>query len=206
MGGKRALVIIDLQNDFLEGGSLEVPGGVAAVDGVNALRARAKFDVVCYTVDWHPRSHCSFAANHSLEPFSQKDIDGRMHTLWPVHCVQDTPGAELHKDLCIEESDIRVEKGTDERYESYSGVKDIAGHSTGLSERLQKLGVTEVICCGVATDYCVKETALDMKNAGFATTVLSDCIRGVAPDTSAAALKQLEEAGVQLVESSAIAA
>lgn len=99
-----------------------------------------------------------------------------------------------------------MEKGKDERYESYSGVKDVAGNSTGLAERLHSMGVTEVVCCGVATDYCVKETAMDMKSSGFTTTVLTDCARGVAPETSTAAVAALEAAGVLLVDSADICA
>ena len=92
-----------------------------------------------------------------------------------------------------------MEKGRDERFESYSGVQDVAGNSTGLSEKLKNIGVREVFCCGVATDYCVKETALDFHAKGFVTHVVTDCIRGVAPTTSEAALQALSDAGVKLV-------
>ncbi len=193
-----ALILVDIQNDFLPGGALAVPDGDAIIPVVNRLQT--EFPLVVATQDWHPANHGSFAANHpGRKVYEQIDLNGLPQTLWPVHCVQHTPGAELAPTL--ERSRIaRVfQKGTDPAIDSYSGFFD-NGHrrATGLGEWLKKQAVEAVCVCGLATDYCVKFTALDAMELGFRTTVLGDACRGVnlRPTDVADALAELKRAGV----------
>jgi len=168
------LVIVDLQNDFLPGGTLAVPEGDAVVPVANKLQE--SFDLVVATQDWHPANHGSFAANHpARKPFEQIELDGLSQTLWPVHCVQGTKGAELSPDL-RRDSIVKIfPKGTDPVIDSYSGFFD-NGHrkATGLGDWLKSKRVTEVFVCGLATDYCVKFTALDAVSLGFKTNLVED--------------------------------
>lgn len=181
--GKDALVIVDLQNDFCPGGALPVPAGDEIVPTVNLLVR--KFERVFTTQDWHPADHISFHEQGGP---------------WPPHCVQNTPGAELHPGLNAPQA-RRILKGTDAHQEAYSGFQ-----GTALAEELRHLGVKRVFLCGLATDYCVKATALDALANGFEVIVVSDAIRGVDvnPGDSAAALKELTSAGAVLVPSTAI--
>src|SRR5580658_426764 len=174
-----ALILVDIQNDFLPGGALEVPDGDAIISVANRLQA--KFPLVVATQDWHPANHGSFAANHpGKKVFEQIDLNGLPQTLWPVHCVQGTFGAELAPELQRERIAKIFPKGTDPDIDSYSGLFD-NGHrkSTGLGEWLKASGVTEVFVCGLATDYCVKFTALDAAQMGFKTHFIEDASRGV---------------------------
>ena len=205
MSGKRALIIVDLQPDFMPGGPLAVAEGDQIIPTVLELLPR--FDVVVATQDWHPANHGSFAANHKdRSPGEVIDLHGLSQVMWPVHCVQHTPGAELVAPLRARESSIaRVfQKGTDPEIDSYSGFYDNGKRkSTGLGEWLREQGVTEVAVCGLALDYCVKFTALDAVGLGFRTTVITDATRAVNldPGDGARALDQLAAAGVELVHS-----
>jgi nicotinamidase/pyrazinamidase len=190
----RALIVVDIQNDFLPGGALAVPKGDSIISVVNQLQEL--FPVVVATQDWHPAHHGSFAANHpGKRPFDQIQLSGMPQTLWPVHCVQDTPGAALAANL------------NKERIDSYSGFFD-NGHrkATGMAEWLQSAGVTEVSICGLATDYCVKFTALDAVSLGFRTHLIEDATRGVnlKPDDVANAVKGMKGAGVIVLQSAQI--
>jgi len=199
----KALILVDIQTDFLPGGALAVPDGAAIIPVVNRLQA--KLPLVVATQDWHPANHGSFAANHpGNNVFEQIDLNGLPQTLWPVHCVQGTPGAELATGLQRERIAKIFPKGTDAGIDSYSGLND-NGHrkSTGLGEWLKAKGVTEVFVCGLATDYCVKFTALDAAQMGFKTFFIEDASRGVnlQPDDVKNAAAEMNRAGITTVQS-----
>lgn len=199
----KALILADIQNDFLPGGALAVPHGDEIIPAANRLQAL--FPVVVATQDWHPPNHGSFAASHpGRKEFDQVELNGLRQTLWPVHCVENTRGAELASALNRERI-IRVfRKGTDADMDSYSGLYD-NGHrkSTGLGEWLRALGVAEVFVCGLTTDYCVKFTALDAVQAGFRTYLVEDASRGVnlGPDDVKNSVEEMKRAGVVVVQS-----
>jgi nicotinamidase/pyrazinamidase len=199
----KALILIDIQTDFLPGGALAVPDGDAIIPVVNRLQV--KFSLVVATQDWHPVNHGSFAANHpGKSVFEQIDLNGLPQTLWPVHCVQGTPGAELATGLHREHIAKIFPKGTDASIDSYSGLND-NGHrkSTGLGEWLKAKGVAEVFVCGLATDYCVKFTALDAAQMGFKTFFIEDASRGVnlQPNDVANAVAEMNRAGIEVIQS-----
>lgn len=173
----RALIIVDFQNDFTPGGALAVPDGDAIAGNLNTLAASGDYDLVVATRDWHPADHSSFAANGGP---------------WPVHCVQGTEGAELHPALDRSKLDVIVDKGQAVDTDGYSGF---AG--TDLEALLREHGITQVTVTGLATDYCVKNTALDALGAGFAVTVDSTAVRGVEiePGDSERALADVRAAG-----------
>lgn len=175
----RALILVDIQNDFVPGGALGVDDGDAVVPIANALAP--KFDLVVATQDWHPADHGSFASNHDgRTPGEVTELDGLAQVLWPDHCVQGTFGAQFVDELDTSNIARVFQKGTDVAIDSYSGFFD-NGHrkSTGLADYLREQGVDEVVVVGIATDYCVKWTALDAVSEGFAATVVRDGVRGV---------------------------
>jgi nicotinamidase/pyrazinamidase len=176
----RALIIVDFQNDFCPGGALAVPGGDEIADRLNLLGASSDYDLVVATRDWHPPDHGSFAEQGGP---------------WPVHCVAGTPGAELHPALDREPIDEIVDKGQDPGTEGYSGFE-----ATGLETLLRDRGIDQVTVVGLATDYCVKNTALDALREGFAVTVDSNAVRGVEvePGDSERALAELRAAGASV--------
>ncbi len=186
---KRALVVVDVQRDFCAGGALAVPDGDAVVAPINSLMAkfRATGEPIFLTRDWHPADHSSFA-----------DQGG----LWPPHCVAGTTGAEFHDDLVVQDDLTVVSKATEREGDAYSGFQ-----GTDLGAQLLAAGISEVLVCGLATDYCVKATALDAVNAGLSTTVLTDAIRGVEvqPGDTQVALDELLAAGAKLADSSNLA-
>jgi len=200
----RALILVDIQNDFLPGGALPVPDGDKVIPLINRLQAA--FPLVVATQDWHPANHGSFTANHpGKKVLEQIDLNGLRQTLWPVHCVQGTAGAELAPDLQRARIAKIFPKGTDAGIDSYSGFFD-NGHrrGTGLGEWLRAHGATEVFVCGLATDYCVKFTALDAAQLGFKTSFIADASRGVnvQPDDVNRAMAAMNDAGVTTVQSS----
>ena len=199
---KKALILVDIQNDFCPGGHLAVPDGDAVVDVANRLQAG--YDLVVATQDWHPKGHESFASVHGKQPGEMIDLHGLNQVLWPDHCVQGTSGAEFHASLDMARVAKVFRKGTDRAIDSYSGFFD-NGHrrATGLGDFLKAEGVTDVDVIGLATDYCVKFTALDAHAQGFATRVLEDACRGVelAPGDVARALDDLRAAGVTVTRS-----
>ena len=202
----KTLILVDIQNDFLPGGALGVPDGDVIILIVNQLQA--VFPLVVATQDWHPANHGSFAANHPGKAvFQQFDLNGLPQTLWPVHCVQGTPGAELAPGLQRDRIAKIFPKGTDAGIDSYSGLFD-SGHrkSTGLGEWLKDKGATEVYVCGLATDYCVKFTALDAAHMGFKTCFIEDASRGVnlQPNDVANAIAEMNRTGVVTVQSADI--
>jgi nicotinamidase/pyrazinamidase len=187
---KTALVVVDVQNDFADPkGSLYVKGGEEVIPAINdeIERALSAHALVVYTQDWHPES----------TPHFRKDGG-----IWPVHCVQETWGAELHRDLRVAGGVVR--KGADGA-DGYSGfsVRDPRSgdvSATELGAMLRAAGIERVVVCGLATDYCVVETALDARRLGFATTVLSEAIRAVdlQPGDGERAIRRMREAGVQV--------
>jgi len=200
----RALVLVDIQNDFLPGGALAVPHGDEVIAVAN--RVATTFDLVVATQDWHPRDHGSFAANHPGKKVGDViDMHGLPQVLWPVHCVQGTAGAEFAPALDASRVRRVFQKGTDPAIDSYSGFFD-NGHrrSTGLADYLREQGVTQVFVMGLATDYCVKFTALDAVRAGLKTTLIEDGCRGVnlRPGDSEAAVAEMRAARVEVLRSS----
>ena len=173
----RALLIIDFQNDFTPGGALAVSDGDTIAPKINALAASGDYDLVVATRDWHPADHHSFKAQGGI---------------WPVHCVAGTQGAQLHPDLDRTKVDVVVDKGQAVDTNGYSGFE-----GTDLDELLRERGITQVTVVGLATDYCVKNTALDALKAGFQVTVDSSAARGVEvqPGDSEAALAEVRAAG-----------
>ncbi|HEV2692569.1 MAG TPA: bifunctional nicotinamidase/pyrazinamidase [Verrucomicrobiae bacterium] len=202
----KALILVDIQNDFLPGGALAVRDGDAIIPTVNRLQAA--FPLVVATQDWHPANHGSFAANHpGKSAFTQIDLNGLSQTLWPVHCVQGTPGAELAPGLQRDRIAKIFPKGTDAGIDSYSGLFDNGQRkSTGLGEWLKGQGVTEVFVCGLATDYCVKFTALDAARLGFKTHFIEDASRGVnlQSDDVKNSMAEMRRAGIVINQSSDI--
>jgi nicotinamidase/pyrazinamidase len=194
----RVLILVDIQNDFLPGGALAVSDGDAVIRAANKLQSA--FPLVVATQDWHPVNHGSFAVNHpGKQVFEQIDLNGLPQTLWPVHCVQGTAGAELAPGLQRDHIAEVFRKGTDPWIDSYSGFFD-NGHrkATGLGDWLKARGVTEVHVCGLATDYCVKFTALDGVGLGFKTHLIENACRGVnlRPNDVKDAIEEMRRAGV----------
>jgi len=199
----RALIIVDIQNDFVPGGALAVADGDAVVPVAN--RVMDCFDLIVATRDWHPEGHGSFALSHpGTKPGDVIDLNGLEQVLWPVHCVQDTKGADFVQGLDISRVEKIFVKGIDPGIDSYSCFYD-NGHlrNTGLGEYLRERGVDEVYLLGLATDYCVKYSALDAVALGFRTYVILDGCRGVdlSPGDIGKAVNVMKDAGVTIVTS-----
>lgn len=200
----KALLLIDIQNDFLPGGRLAVPDGDAIIPIINALQPQ--FDLVVATQDWHPAGHQSFASSHAgRSQFEQIDLHGLPQVLWPDHCTQASPGAALAPALRTEQVEAIFRKGTNAEIDSYSAFFD-NGHrkSTGLADYLRGRQVREVYVAGLAGDYCVYYSALDALAAGFSTFVITDATRAINADGFRAALADLQAKGAKLLESSAL--
>jgi nicotinamidase/pyrazinamidase len=174
-----ALILVDLQNDFLPGGALAVPHGDEVIPLANKLQRR--FDLVLATQDWHPPGHGSFAANHAgKKPGDRIVLDGIEQILWPVHCVQNTHGAEFATSFDTSRIAHVFHKGTERNIDSYSTFFDNAHRRhTGLAHYLEKRGITDIYLMGLALDYCVKYSALDARHLGLNTHVILDGCRGI---------------------------
>lgn len=199
----KALILVDLQNDFCPGGALAVQEGDKTIAIANQLMDQ--FDLVVATQDWHPADHGSFAAHHADKTAGEViDLHGLPQVLWPIHCVQGSFGADFVRELNRSGIDRIFVKGTDPRIDSYSGFFD-NGHrkATGLGDFLKEQSVTEVFVMGLATDYCVKFTALDALQLGFKTKLIVDGSRGVNLQRGDVdrAIEEMEEKGVVLVNS-----
>ncbi len=197
---------MDLQNDFVEGGSLAVPDGIAVLDVANRLIP--KFELVVATQDWHPPDHQSFASQHSgLSIGANFELNGLPQTVWPDHCVQGTYGAELISRLNRDGIHRVVQKGTDSGLDSYSGFFD-NGHTraTGLADYLRDMQIEHVFVMGLATEYCVRFTALDSIRGGFRTTLVVDGCRGVELHSGdiERAIDEMKNAGVEMTSSEQI--
>ena len=194
----KALILVDIQNDFLPDGALAVPDGDQVIPVANQLIP--KFELVVATQDWHPANHGSFASMHPAhQPGDLIELHGLEQILWPDHCVQESKGAEFATELNLPESAHVFRKGTDESIDSYSGFFD-NGHrkATGLGDFLQQRQVSEVYIVGLATDYCVKFTALDARQHGFNTNLILPGCRGVnlCDGDVDAAITELKQTGV----------
>ena len=197
----RALICVDIQNDFCPGGALEVKDGLAAAKVANKLIDR--FDLVVATQDWHPANHKSFAAMHPWRrPGDVIELNGLEQILWPIHCVQGSFGAEFVRELKTDAFEKVFVKGTDPEIDSYSGFFD-NGHrkATGLGDYLKEKGVKEVYIVGLALDVCVKFTVLDALELGFKTYLVKDGSRGVnlKPGDSDRAVEEMQEKGAIIV-------
>lgn len=199
----KALIIVDVQNDFLHGGALPVPRGDEIVPLANELQR--KFELVVATQDWHPADHGSFAANHpGKKPGDRIILDGIEQILWPVHCVQNTPGAEFAPSFDTKRVARVFKKGTDPRIDSYSTFFDNAHRrATGLADFLKKRAVTDVFLLGLALDYCVKFSVLDARQLGFSAHVIADGCRAIAlePGDLEKALDEMKSSGAALLQS-----
>lgn len=202
-----ALIVVDVQRDFMTGGALAVPlpgEALPAPEGilsvVNRLMANGGYARVVLTQDFHPENHCSFAVNLGVAPFTlTKTPAGRPQMAWPVHCVEGTPGAEFHAGLYAKFAHAVLRKGTNAEFDSYSGFADDGGAVTGLTGYLRAANITHVDVVGIATDYCVRATALGARADGFTTRVLLEGCAGVAAATIATAITEMKAAGVEVV-------
>jgi nicotinamidase/pyrazinamidase len=202
----QALIVVDVQNDFCPGGALAVADGDAVVGPINRLMA--KFPVIALTQDWHPADHLSFAASHpGAAPFATTLAFYGPQVLWPSHCVQGTPGAAFHAGLAVDRANIVIRKGFRRNIDSYSTFfENDRATPTGLAGYLRERGVTAVTLAGLATDFCVRYSAVDAARLGFDVTVVEDACRAIDLDGSLAqAWGDMAAHGVRRVESAAIA-
>jgi nicotinamidase/pyrazinamidase len=192
-GGVDALLIVDFQNDFTPGGALPVPEGDRIAGPINSLLD--SFELVIATRDWHPEAHGSFEGIEA-DPADWQGVDPP--SIWPVHCVQGTPGAELHPALEQAKIDVVIDKGQDPNSQGYSAFQE-----TRLGDLLRERGVDRLYIAGLATEYCVKSSVLDALRLGFDVTVIEDAVRGVdiQPGDSERALDEMREAGAEIASS-----
>ncbi|MGN6381132.1 MAG: bifunctional nicotinamidase/pyrazinamidase [Dyella sp.] len=205
-----ALIVIDLQPDFMPGGALACHEGDAIVPAIDALLRARRFGHVVATQDWHPAGHISFASSHpGRAPFEQIDLHGQPQTLWPEHCVQGTPGAALHAAVDWSSVDVTIRKGGDPRVDSYSAFQENHGPGgtrppTGLAGWLRERRVEAVYLCGLARDVCVLWSAQDAARLGFRTHVLWDLCRPVTPAGDAPTQAALAREGIALADPAAL--
>jgi nicotinamidase/pyrazinamidase len=200
-----AILVIDMQNDFLPGGSLAVTDGDAILPGINALTAR--FEHVILTQDWHPRGHISFASTHGLAPFTNTiEAPYGTQALWPDHCIQGSRGAELHPALDIPHTELILRKGFRQGIDSYSAFTENDGVTpTGLTGYLRERGLTRLFFTGVAYDFCVGFSALAAARLGFEAIVVEDLSRGIAPPSIDKTNAAFADAGVQRISTAELA-
>jgi nicotinamidase/pyrazinamidase len=209
MHSHAALILVDVQPDFMPGGALACHEGGTIVPGIDRLLRRRLFKHTVATQDWHPRGHISFASTHAgTQPFQQIPLYGHPQTLWPDHCVQGTAGAALHSDIDWSPVDLILRKGSDPSVDSYSAFRENHGPdgsrpSTGLAGWLRERGVSEVYVAGLARDVCVLWTVQDALALGFRAHVLWDLTRPVTPDSDADTREALTSVGIGIVESAA---
>jgi nicotinamidase/pyrazinamidase len=201
---RSVLLVVDVQLDFLAGGALAVPGGERILAPLATLMTGGRFHDVVATQDWHPPEHISFASRHAnRKPYDVIELFGRSQVLWPDHCVAGSPGAALHPALPWERVRAIVRKGMDPAVDSYSAFRnnyDAEGKRppTGLGGYLRELDITRVYVCGLARDYCVRATAEDAAQIGFATTVLWDLTQPVSATSDSMTRAAFERAGVEI--------
>ena len=205
-GPQDVLLVVDVQNCFLPGGSLAVKDGDQVIPVINRLAPA--FANVILTQDWHTAGHVSFASTHAgKKPFETVSLSYGSQVLWPDHCVQGTPGAELAKDLSIPHAQLVVRKGYRQQMDSYSAFYEADGKTaTGLTGYLRDRGLNSVYVCGLATDFCVFWSAMDARKAGFAASVIEDASRGIdAGGSMAKAWAEMQGAGIKRIQSADIA-
>ncbi|MFC3652249.1 bifunctional nicotinamidase/pyrazinamidase [Dyella humi] len=207
MNHDAALILVDVQPDFMPGGALACHEGDAIVPGIDQLLRHRLFRQTVATQDWHPRGHVSFASMHAgTQAFQQTPLYGHPQTLWPDHCVQNTPGATLHPGIDWSQADLILRKGNRPDVDSYSAFRENHGPdgnrpSTGLAGWLRERGVSEVYAAGLARDVCVLWTVQDALALGFRAHVIWDLTRPVTPESDAATRAALEESGIGIVQS-----
>jgi len=201
---KTGVIVVDVQGDFTQfkNGSLAVEGTdqvyLKAVDE-NTKKLKAAGFPIYATQDWHPANHASFFTNHKgKKAFDVIKLHGKDQVLWPPHCVQKTPGAEVLLDNKLFKAVVK--KGMDPQYDSYSGFQDDGGKKTEMDVILKKDGIKRVVVYGIATDYCVKATAIDAAAAGYRVIMIKNLSRGVAPDTSQKAIDEMKAKGVVVLD------
>ncbi|MFY9289388.1 MAG: bifunctional nicotinamidase/pyrazinamidase [Methylorubrum rhodinum] len=199
------LLVVDVQNDFLPGGALAVPDGDAVIGPVNRLAKL--FPHLVLTQDWHPPGHASFASRHpGRKAFDTVAMPYGEQVLWPDHCVQGTPGAALAAGLEAERAELVIRKGYHPDIDSYSAFLEADRHTrTGLAGYLRERGLTHLFLAGLATDFCIRWTALDARAAGFEVTVIEDAVRGIDRNGTLRAWAEMERAGVRRATSAAFA-
>jgi nicotinamidase/pyrazinamidase len=201
---KIGVIVVDIQGDFtkLKNGSLAVDGTdeayiKAVVDNTKRLK-EAGYPIFA-TQDWHPKNHASFFTNHKgKKAFDVIKLHGKDQVLWPPHCVQKTPGAEILLDNKL--FTAVVKKGMDAQYDSYSGFQDDGGKKTNMDKLLKKDNIKKVVVYGIATDYCVRATAIDAVAAGYKVVMIKNLSRGVAPDTSQKAIDEMKAKGIVILD------
>ena len=194
-----ALIIIDMQNDFCHGGALAVKDGEKVVEPING--AQEKFDTIILTQDWHPEEHSSFASNNSAEVYSKIEMNYGSQILWPDHCIQGSIGANFHKNLNTNNSNLILRKGCNPKIDSYSAFfENDKNTSTGLEGYLKKKEIKRLYLCGLAFDYCVFYSALDGINLGFDVFVFQDLTKAINLNNSEKlARKTMIEKGIKLI-------
>ena len=194
-----ALIIIDVQNDFCPGGALEVKDGEKIIEPINS--AQDKFETIILTQDWHPKDHSSFASNNSAEVYSKIEMDYGSQILWPDHCIQGSRGANFHKNLNINNSNLILRKGCNPKIDSYSAFfENDKNTTTGLEGYLKKKEIKRLYLCGLAFDYCVFYSALDGVNLGFEVFVFQDLTKAIKLNNSEKiAKKTMIEKGIKLI-------
>ncbi|HEX5934699.1 MAG TPA: bifunctional nicotinamidase/pyrazinamidase [Pseudorhizobium sp.] len=201
----KALLLVDIQNGFCPGGNLAVPEGDRVVPVANRLMEEGGYDVIVASQDWHPSDHGSFASQHpGKKPFEIGELCGRQQMLWPDHCVQGTPDAEFHPDLRIDDIDYIQQKGENPAIDSYSAFRDNDKAAvTGLAGYLRAQQINELDICGLATDYCVKFSALDAVEMlpGVQVCFIEDASRGIDAKGVRAAIEEMRSNGVGIVRS-----
>jgi len=201
---KTGVIVVDFQADFtkLKNGSLAVDGTDEAFVKLveeNTRRLKEAGFPIFGTLDWHPANHVSFYTSHpGKKPFEVIKVRGKDQVLWPPHCIQNTPGAEVLLDTKLFEAFVKT--ATDPQFEGYSGFQDDGGKKTGLDSLLNKAHVKKVVIYGIATDYCVRATALDGKAAGYDVVLIKNLCRGVAPDTTQKAIEEMRVKGIVVLE------
>jgi nicotinamidase/pyrazinamidase len=202
ISSRTALLVIDVQNDFIPGGSLPVPEGERIVPLINQLALQ--FQQVVIAQDWHPRGHASFASSHpGRQPYDVIQLPYGEQTLWPDHCVQASAGAEFHPELDLPHAQLVIRKGCNPDIDSYSAFLEADRRTTtGLAGYLSERGIDTIYMVGLALDFCVMYSALDARAAGFNAVVVLDACRAIDLDGSlAAAIERMQVAGVQLIQS-----
>ncbi|SEH22725.1 bifunctional nicotinamidase/pyrazinamidase [Rhizobium sp. NFR12] len=206
----KALLLIDIQNGFCPGGNLAVAHGDDIVPIANSLISDGGYDVIVASQDWHPAHHGSFASQHpGKKPFDMGELSGQPQVMWPDHCVQETPDAEFHPDLDIGAVDYIQQKGENPAVDSYSAFRDNDQAAlTGLAGYLRAQQITELDVCGLATDYCVKFSALDAVEMlpDVKVRFIEDASRGITPEGVRAAIEEMRANGVGIIKSSEILA
>lgn len=206
----KALLLIDIQNGFCPGGNLPVAHGDEIVPVANQLIEGGGYDVIVASQDWHPENHGSFASRHpGKKPFDMGELSGQPQVMWPDHCVQGTPDAEFHPDLNVEAVDYIQQKGENPAVDSYSAFRDNDQAAiTGLAGYLRAQQVTELDLCGLATDYCVKFSALDAVEMlpGVKVRFIEDASRGIDPEGVKSAIAEMRAKGIGIVTSKDILA